>query len=140
MPMVGNKVVGKDIRAELVRRNFNARSAKISNVELVAIQRPGWLQVFSFELRAFEVDREESVSQFGLCRDDESAKTFELQLFDTQGDRTAVLDEWSIGMIRRDRGRRPGGHQTISRGVMLGLMLVLAIVFLLVFAAIANGR
>ena len=56
MAAIGNKVTEKDIRDHLTANGYYGRSAEIRGLNLVAVQRPGWLQVFSFDLRAKDVD------------------------------------------------------------------------------------
>ena len=45
---IGNRVTEKDIRQWLDKNGFMGRSAKINNLELHAVTRPGWKQVFRF--------------------------------------------------------------------------------------------
>ena len=53
MPIsIGNRVTEKDIRDWLDANGFVGRTAKINDLELHAIERPGWVQVFEFQMRS----------------------------------------------------------------------------------------
>ncbi len=48
----GDREMELAIRNHLTKNGFFGRTAKLKNVRLVAVQRPGWLQVFRFEAMA----------------------------------------------------------------------------------------
>ena len=106
MAAIGNEVTEKDIRDHLTANGYYGRSAEIRGLNLVAVQRPGWLQVFSFNLRARDVvgDWREL---FGTCRDDESAGTLEVFLAPTPSQRDAQVAEWSEDLITLQRDQKP---------------------------------
>ena len=51
MIRIGNRVTEKDVRDHLNRCGYHGNTATILQLELVAIERPGWMQVFSFQRR-----------------------------------------------------------------------------------------
>ena len=53
MPIkIGNRVTEKDIRDWLDSNQYLGSTATITDLELHAIRRPGWVQVFRFEVEA----------------------------------------------------------------------------------------
>ena len=121
MPLIGNKVVEKDLRDYLSKLGYYGRTAQFSNLKLVAVQRPGWLQVFSFDVRA----KHESAGWtdlHGACLDDERYKRFEVVLDEAAELRDVTISEWSQGLItnRRDSSLHP-----VAVG-LLGLFVVVS--------------
>ena len=79
--MIANKCTENDLRDHLTEIGYFPRSAMFLSLELTAIERPGWVQVFQFHVQAKKQhgDWEE---YFGICRSDERSNAFEVQLFD----------------------------------------------------------
>ena len=122
MPIaVGNRVTEKDIRDWLDENGFVGRTAKIRELELHAIKRPGWVQVFEFYLSArlrpsesetttiqeFDSSSDTDwIERFGVVLDDERNRTQELRtqiwLFENQSDQQNKLEEVSEGMLVRN--------------------------------------
>ena len=46
---IGNKSAEKDIRDWLAENGYLGKSAKFGEIELHAIKRPGWRQIFRFD-------------------------------------------------------------------------------------------
>ncbi len=109
MPLIGNKVIEKDLRDHLEASGYYGRSAEFSRLELVGLQRPGWLQVFAFEVRAKEQGGD-WVDLFGACRDDERVKTFDVVLTRAEAERDKQLAEFSDGLITLNRDPRTRLH------------------------------
>lgn len=100
-----NRTTEKDIRAWLNANGFEGRAAEVTDVELHAVMRPGWLQIFRFRLR---VGTEE---HFGVVRDDERLRgkdKTQIELFDSAASQEARLAELSEELIVR--GVRSGGY------------------------------
>ncbi len=55
---IGNRVAEKDVRDALFDFGLDGRAAVIVDLELYALKRPGWVQVFSFRLRAKSLPNE----------------------------------------------------------------------------------
>jgi hypothetical protein len=97
----------RSLRSHLSGRGFYGDSAKFITFRLVAIQRPGWLQVYSFVVRARiakdSVDDAEYAQLFGLVRQDERYKKCDIQLFQNMQERHSLYQEWSTDLIRLRR-------------------------------------
>lgn len=125
---IRNRVTEKDVRAWMDDNGFYGNSADIEHLELYAVQRPGWLQIFSFQTRVKL--REESEQpwrkMYGAVKDDErrsgNHKT-QVELFANVDQQTEKLQQWSEGLIAR-------GNQSSK-----SLLLLTAGVFL--FAVVA---
>ena len=103
--LLSNRVTEKDIRDWLDRSGYYGRSARFDYVELHAIQRPGWLQIFRFACQAKTTD-DQWEYLFGIVRDDERYNKTDIEVFATDQQRSELLDEWSAGLIvRRSRYR-----------------------------------
>jgi hypothetical protein len=99
---VGNRDMERAIRSALTRQGLRGSAAQFSQVRLVAIQRPGWLQVYSFDAAWEYTGNGPSPSRgvFGLVRQDERFNRTEIQFFETTVARSELLEQWSEGLIR----------------------------------------
>ena len=96
---VGDRELELAIRRALVQRGL-PRSSAIRGVRLAAIERPGWVQVYEFDVRD---DRTQNL-WFGVARDD-GRKGTEVEIFDHVGLRDTQFRTWSQGMILRPSRR-----------------------------------
>ena len=97
------------IRKHLSSHGYFGQMAKLKNVRLVAVQRPGWLQVFRFEATARVApdgdhdnipDPEAEYHElYGLVRDDIRRKISEVRVFETEPERRSLFARWSEGLI-----------------------------------------
>ncbi len=80
----------------------------MQELRLVAVQRPGWLQVFRFEavarVRAAADDETpdpdaEYQKLYGLVRDDFRHKISDIRVFDDESERRSLFARWSDGLI-----------------------------------------
>ena len=104
-----NRTTETDIRAWLTANGFEWKTGHIFDVELRAIQRPGWLQIFRFRVQV-EVNGQQR-EYFGVVRDDErlrGADKTQVRLFDSEALQEAELAELSEGLIVQ--GDRSGGY------------------------------
>ena len=131
MPLIGNKVTEKDIRDYLTENGYYGRSAVMRDLTLTAVQRPGWVQVFQFEVRAKSVEGEWQ-DLFGACRDDEAAEEFDVYLSPNQSERDEQLATWSEGLFTTAKRER---HWI--EVVLLGMFV--AVMALAIFGAIVAG-
>ena len=103
MPLIGNKVVEKDLRDHLSASGYYGQAAVFRDLDLVAIQRPGWTQIFRFHVRAKTVDGDWD-ELYGACIDDERYGRFEVVLSESEVERDTQISEWSgdamIGLER----------------------------------------
>lgn len=97
------------IRNHLSENGFFGGTAKLRNVRLVAVQRPGWLQVFRFEASA-RVTPEESDTDgpdpaaeyrelYGLVRNDIRHKVNSVRIFEAESERGELFARWSEDLI-----------------------------------------
>ena len=102
--LFGNKSAEKDIRDWLNENQYYGNSAQFVEIELHAIRRPGWLQVFRFEAKVKTV-ADEWVQLYGAMRSDE--RYGDPQMFASQQvtARDEQLATWSENMITQ-RPRR----------------------------------
>lgn len=113
----GDREMELAIRRHLNQNGFFGATAKLRNVRLVAVQRPGWLQVYRFEATArvrpsqcsgqpddhdFDSgpDEEPQYRQlFGLVRDDIRHKINSVRVFDDEAQRGELFANWSKDLI-----------------------------------------
>jgi len=97
------------IRRHLSNRGYRGGVAELKSVKLIAIQRPGWIQIYRFEAVATPqpADAEpagssqsvlSSVLLYGLVRDDGRTHS-EVEVFVHPGRRIELFQQWSKGMI-----------------------------------------
>ena len=104
LSLVGNKVVEKDIRDWLSQNGYNGKSAKFTEIELHAIKRPGWLQIFRFGLEHLTAENLK-VQLFGSMYSDERYGQPKIVVYEDLAARDAKLAEWSQGLITQRRHR-----------------------------------
>lgn len=97
-----NKSSEKDIRDWLAKQGYEERTAKFYEVELHAIKRPGWLQVFRFEVTATNASGE-SIRLFGAMRCDERYGPPNIMVSQEKTPREDQLSRWSDGLITHRR-------------------------------------
>lgn len=104
----GDADMEKAIRSHLSDEGFFGHTAKLKNVRLVAIQRPGWLQVFRFEatarVRIVNSDdgpdpEPEYRDVLGLVRDDIRKKINVVRTFEEESERKELFNRWSEDLI-----------------------------------------
>ena len=103
--LLRNRSTEKDVRDYLQNNGFQGPSARFDYLELEAIERPGWVQVFKFSVRVLD-DEGRSRQRLGVARDDER-KGIEVFLTESEDERDRVLAEWSAGLItlRQERSK-----------------------------------
>jgi hypothetical protein len=102
---IGDSDLECSLREHLVQVGYFGHSAKFHNLKLVAVQRPGWLQVFSFTVWARETHEQgrQNVQLFGVVRQDERYNRTDIELFEQATDRNALFEQWSEDLIRLRR-------------------------------------
>ncbi|MFG0334939.1 MAG: hypothetical protein ACF8TS_16405 [Maioricimonas sp. JB049] len=103
--MIGNRVTERDIREFLTLEGYLGAGAQFAELELAAIRRPGWLQIFRFDVTARHPERGRT-KLFGAVRDDERHQTT-IRLFEDRRERDALLAEWSTDLIVLRNGTGP---------------------------------
>lgn len=104
----GDADMDQAIREQLTNAGYFGRTASLASLRLVAVQRPGWLQVFRFEASARlqpTLDEEqpdpdaEYHQLFGLVREDHRKDLCEIEVFLTEPERQDRFSQWSDGLI-----------------------------------------
>lgn len=96
------------IKKHLTANGYYGGSVELRNVRLVAVQRPGWLQVFRFEARAkvkpAETDGPEPEAiyeeLFGLVREDARKNDTRIRVFADSEQRKELFLRWSEDLIQ----------------------------------------
>ena len=125
--MLANKTAEKDIRDFLNDRGYYGRTARFEEIELHAVQRPGWLQIIRFSVRAKSVSRNEWVMLFGVMKDDERFKLCDIRCFEKLNQRWIVMEKWSEGLTRPAYSASEGRQFSIGR-TALELVLFAALI------------
>lgn len=106
---VGDHEMELEIRKHLTQNGYYGGSVKLRNVRLVAVQRPGWLQVFRFEATA-RVQSENTDDGpdpepvydelYGLVREDIRQKMIRVRVFEDPLERRELFLRWSEDLIQ----------------------------------------
>lgn len=104
----GDRELELAIRKALKREGYGVHAAKIQQVHLAAIERPGWVQVYRFlvdtthQLSDHQPDRQgEAVHLFGVAFNDGRKESTDVFLTTNASEQTVLLDRLSEGMLRR---------------------------------------
>ncbi|MCP4886583.1 MAG: hypothetical protein GY904_08210 [Planctomycetaceae bacterium] len=105
----GDRDMELAIRKHLTANGFFGGTAKLRNVRLVAVQRPGWLQVFRFEaqVRVRPADDYDDIADpeaeyqlvYGLVRDDIRRNVNSIRTFTREDQRKELFARWSKDLI-----------------------------------------
>lgn len=95
--LIGNRVTERDIREQLKTAGFAGDVARFREVELHAIRRPGWKQLFRFECHVLNPSGD-VVQLFGAVLDDERTQS-EFWWSNDRAEQQEKLRGWSAGMI-----------------------------------------
>lgn len=96
------------IRRHLTAEGYYGSSAKLRGVRLVAVERPGWQQIFRFEadVRVSQEDQDGvkdaqpvRLTLYGLVRDDIRHKIETVRVFHDESERRSLFARWSDGLI-----------------------------------------
>jgi hypothetical protein len=101
--VIRNRVTEQDIREWLTDNGYDGQTAKLSSVELVAIERPGWRQVYQFKVKILVLDQWTNYA--GIIRVDDRYSKTQVELF----------DESTITGQSRLRGQLDTGDDNVSR-------------------------
>ena len=100
--LISNRSTEKDLRDFLSEQGYYGRSARFLQLELAAIERPGWVQIFEFQVQAKQQNGEWE-ELFGVCRSDERHDLLEVQLFPNQEAFRNALRQEKHEMLSTDR-------------------------------------
>lgn len=105
----GDSEMEAAIRRHLSENGYFGQTAKLKNVRCIAVQRPGWLQVFRFEaIVRVRIDVDDDAPEpeavyhqlFGLVRDDIRHNINTIRVFDEEAERRELFGRWSEDLIR----------------------------------------
>ena len=122
--LIGNRVTEKELRDYLTDQGYDGKAAKFDRLELEAIQRPGWIQVFAFEVRLLD-DHDRWVEFFGVVRDDERHR-MQVHLTESEIDRDLRLKKWSVGLLTREAKPLTKTHKWLL--ALFGVVMLFALV------------
>ena len=130
--LIGNRVAEKGIRDWLERKSFFGTSARFQELELHAVQRPGWVQVFRFQVEA-KTKSGDWQFLYGVLRDDDRYNRVEIEVFNEAAYQQDKLNEWSVGCFQT-RARRvaqgeTGGQTWWGVGLLMGIAVLLFMIF-----------
>jgi len=101
----GDRRLLQAIHAELRRGGYAVNAARIRDVRLAAIERPGWVQVYRFGVETStnpeNPHERRSVVLLGLSRDDGRKSRIEVLLTEDEVVWRERWDAWSDGLVRR---------------------------------------
>ena len=104
----GDREMEVAIRRCLSDQGYYGAGARLQQVRLVAVQRPGWVQIYRFEATArvavaVDDDAPEPAAQyhqlFGLIRDDARAGPARVRVFRAAEERKALFIRWAEDLI-----------------------------------------
>ncbi|QDT39638.1 hypothetical protein [Stratiformator vulcanicus] len=98
MPLIANRVTERDLRDWLDASGYFGRSARVTELELAAISRPGWVQLFRFAVEAKHRETEQWQSIAGFLKDDERSR-YEVRVLSDESDRDRLFAAMTDGMI-----------------------------------------
>lgn len=92
--------IEREIRQWLAKEGCDLKNTVIADIQLRAIERPGWVQVYSF-LVTQAVDNASDVIRYGVLRSDERFGKSAIRVFSDSVERNRQLSIWSENLIRR---------------------------------------
>ena len=98
--LIRNRSAEKDIREWLSSQGMCGRTAEFCEVELHAIQRPGWLQIFQFEVKVRNANKEK-LHFYGAMRSDERYGKPKIAVSLNVEQRDVQLEDWSRNLISK---------------------------------------
>ena len=81
-PLIRNGGTEEDLRDYLTRHDYSGHSAQILHLELMALERPGWVQVFEFHVQAKRINGAWEELR-GVCHTDQRSNQFDVTWFDS---------------------------------------------------------
>ena len=118
--MLRNKTAEQDIRHYLATHGYYGRSARFDELELHAVGRPGWVQVFRFTVEARKQSGEWD-RLLGALRDDQRSKSLKVFLSRSPFEQRQRLEMWSAGLIVA-KGKR--GKSTSDGTILWGQLAI----------------
>lgn len=92
--------VEREISQWLAKEGYNLKDTVVADIQLRAIERPGWVQVFSFRVSQTADSKTEEI-RYGFLRSDERFGKSAIRVFSNSFERNHQLGIWSENLIRR---------------------------------------
>ena len=112
--LIANKSTEKDVRDHLCGIGYVGATAQFLKLELFAVERPGWFQVYEFRIKA-ESKSGVWEERYGICRSDDRHGLLEVDLFEAEEDQRAALRRATRGLLTRE----PAEHHWVKTLLML---------------------
>jgi hypothetical protein len=105
----GDREMELEIRKHLTQNGYYGGAVKLRNVRLVAVQRPGWVQVFRFEATArLQLESPEDGPDpepqyeelYGLVKEDMRRGMTRVRVFQKPTERRELFLRWSEDLIQ----------------------------------------
>jgi hypothetical protein len=130
--MVRNRATEKDIKTWLDANGWVASTAKFHEIELHAIRRPGWKQIFRFHCDVKSRNNQSWVRLWGAVWDDEtqlkSLSRTKVVVFEDEAARGDQLAKWSEEL------HGPDGKQANANWGAVALIIAVCLVMLGAFS------
>lgn len=99
---IGDRDAELAIRQALKKEGLRGDSAKITNMKLVAVRRPGWSQLYAFDasVNIGTIEQPEMRNYFGLMKQDERYNKADVCVLQNAFARKKQFEEWADGMHR----------------------------------------
>jgi len=117
-----NGGIERQIRRFMKDKGYGASRYDLRELDLVAVERPGWKQIFRFELD-LRPPHGDPVHKIGIAYDDHRSHC-EIQLLDNESEYRQRLSEWGEGMILK----RFSTNDYYPVSSLLGLCAIIAAV------------
>ncbi len=127
--LIRNHNTEREIRAWLDANGYYGNSARFTKVELFAIERPGWKQVFEFAAEVKERESDQWLNYWGAVYNDErlpAESRTHIELFSEESQRAKRLEDLAEGLLTIGAAR----SQRMDARVILALFPLLVLVIL----------
>jgi len=114
MGLIRNGAIERQLREFLSAHGYLGSSAHFQVLELAAIEPPGWVQTFRFELDVCREDGER-VSLIGRCLDDDRHSRFEVSLDQAPVESSRPVPETDAA----NRNEQPRQTQSSRTGILV---------------------
>jgi len=111
--LIRNRGTGKEVRDYLDQQGWEGKYAQFDYLELFAIQRPGWVQVFKFSLRVSDPEGEWR-RWLGVVRDD-GRDSIQVSLVTSEVEQQQIAERLSQNLhtVRRQPSQRFKLHSAL---------------------------
>ena len=105
----GDRSLTNAIHDKLRQSGYAVHASKTRDVHLAALERPGWVQVWTFSVETHSMSPPPSerkpVLLFGISRNDGRKSGTRVLLTEDEPTRRQLLEVWAEGLLRRPERR-----------------------------------